>query len=167
MTIENFFPIVLISATLLCTLVTGFVLLFAVVVMPGIGTLSDREFLRAFQVIDRVIQNNQPVFLVVWLGSGLTLIIAAFLSVWELEGTNQVLLIIATIINLVGVQAPTAIFNIPLNNRVQSLNLDTDDTESHAIERRNFEAAWNRWNAIRTTFASVASVLLLIVLRSV
>jgi len=56
------FQVTLIVATFLCTLVTGFVFAFAVVVMPGLRTLNDGEFLRAFQVMDRVIQNNQPVF---------------------------------------------------------------------------------------------------------
>ena len=54
------FQIVLILATLLCSLVAGFLFAFATVVMPGIKTLNDREFIRAFQVIDGVIQNNQP-----------------------------------------------------------------------------------------------------------
>ena len=56
-------------ATFLCSLVAGFVFAFAIVVMPGIASLSDREFIRAFQAMDGVIQKNQPVFMVVWLGS--------------------------------------------------------------------------------------------------
>jgi hypothetical protein len=40
-------------STLLCSLVAGFVFAFAVVVMPGIQTLSDRDYLRAFKVMDR------------------------------------------------------------------------------------------------------------------
>lgn len=172
MTIANLFPVVLIAAALLCTLVAGFILLFAIVVMPGIGSLSDREFLRAFQVIDGVIQNNQPIFLFVWIGSALTLIAAAILSVWETEGTDRAVLTAATVVYLVGVQLPTATVNIPLNNRVQALDLDNDENVdadhkiTHANERRNFEERWNQWNAIRTIFACLTSVLLLFVLRS-
>ncbi len=51
------FQIALIAATFLCSLVAGFLLAFAIVAMPGIGSLSDREFIRAFQVMDRVIQS--------------------------------------------------------------------------------------------------------------
>ena len=57
------FETVLIVATLLCSLVAGLVFAFAVVVMPGIKDLKDGEFIRAFQVMDRVIQNNQPLFM--------------------------------------------------------------------------------------------------------
>ena len=46
------FQIALILATFLCSLVAGLLFVFAVVVMPGIGSLNDREFIRAFQVME-------------------------------------------------------------------------------------------------------------------
>ena len=52
-----------------CALVTGFVFTYAVVVMPGLNQLCDKEFIRAFQVTDAIIQNNHPFFMMVWLGS--------------------------------------------------------------------------------------------------
>ena len=57
----------LLVATFLGSLMAGFLFAFAAVVMPGISTLGDREFLQSFQVIDRVIQNSQPLFMVMWL----------------------------------------------------------------------------------------------------
>lgn len=38
---QTILPVVLLLATLLCTLLAGFVLLFAIVVMPGLGTLPN------------------------------------------------------------------------------------------------------------------------------
>ena len=81
MTDHVLFTLILSVATLLCSLVTGFLLAFAIVVMPGIRKLNDREFLRAFQVIDGVIQDNQPVFMVVWVGSIVALLVAAVLGI--------------------------------------------------------------------------------------
>jgi uncharacterized membrane protein len=60
MSTEGIFRIALILATSLCSLVAGFLFAFAIVVMPGIRSLNDREFIRAFQVMDGVIQNNHP-----------------------------------------------------------------------------------------------------------
>lgn len=162
---QTIFSNMLILAAFLCTLATGFILLFAIVVMPGIGTLNDRDFLRAFQVIDRVIQNSQPLFILVWAGSVAALLIAAFLGFGQLEGVSRILIIVGAVMYIVGVQLPTATINIPLNNRVQTLNFDTLDETSAAAERQHFEQRWNRWNIIRTAFASFASVLLLIVVR--
>ena len=53
------FQVALFLATLLCALVAGFLFAFAVIVMPGIGRLPDREFVRAFQEMDGIIQRGQ------------------------------------------------------------------------------------------------------------
>ena len=68
MSTEIILPISLSIATLFCSLVAGFLFAFVLVVMPGIQRLNDREFIRAFQVIDSIIQNNQPIFVLVWVG---------------------------------------------------------------------------------------------------
>jgi uncharacterized membrane protein len=158
------FQVALIVATFLCTLVAGFVFAFAVVVMPGIRTLGDGEFLRVFQVVDRVIQNRQPVFMLVWLGSVIALIASAALGFGQLNGTGRVLLIVAVVVYLLGVQLPTAIINIPLNNKLQTLAIaDMEETEK-AAARREFESRWNASNVTRTLLASLVSVLLMILL---
>ena len=74
------FHIAIILAALLCSLVAGFVFAFAFVVMPGLRKLEDREFIRGFQVMDRVIQDNQPVFMLVWVGSVVVLVLSALLG---------------------------------------------------------------------------------------
>jgi len=162
---ESLLPLALILSTLLVSFVAGFVLLFAIVVMPGIGSLGNRDFLRAFQVVDKVIQDNQPVFLFVWLGSAAALVVAAVLGFWQLDGAPRTLIVVATGLYLLGVQLPTIVVNIPLNNQVQSLNLDTLDDTSLAEERENFEVRWNRWNVIRTVVGCVVSVMLLIAVQ--
>jgi uncharacterized membrane protein len=158
------FPIALLLATFLCSLVAGLLFAFVVVVMPGIKNLSDREFIRAFQVMDRVIQNNQPIFMLVWIGSVVVLIISAVLGIGQLEGTGLTLLISATLIYLLGVQLPTIIINIPLNNKLQTLEIDAMNEKEHKIARDDFESRWNRSNLIRTALASLASALLIILL---
>ena len=101
------FHAVLVVATFLCALVAGLLFAFAVVVMPGIRSLDDRGFIRAFQAIDRVIQNNQPLFMSVWVGSVLALISAAVLGVSALSGADRLLIIVAALLYLLCVQFPT------------------------------------------------------------
>ena len=93
----DLFQITLIISTFLCSMVGGFLFAFAIVVMPGIGSLNDREFIRAFQVIDRVIQRGQPAFMLVWTGSIIVLIISAASGIGELEGTEWIFMISAVI----------------------------------------------------------------------
>ena len=160
------FQVALILATLLCSLVAGFVFAFAVVVMPGIGDLKSGEFIRAFQKMDGIIQNNQPVFTLVWIGSVITLIIAAVLGVSHLDATGVSLLVISTIAYLLGVQLPTFTINIPLNNKLQSLNVDAMDASAQQSAREAFEGRWDRWNVIRTAIScAVTLMLIVLVLR--
>lgn len=158
------FELTLMVAIFLCSLVAGFLFAFAVVVMPGIGRLGDGEFLRAFQVMDRVIQNNQPLFLLVWIGSAVALLAAAALGFGRLDGAGRLLMIAAALVYLLGVQLPTVAFNIPLNNRLQTLEIDRLDETARAAARQRFEARWLYWNSIRTVLASLASVLLIVLL---
>ncbi len=164
MSTESTFQIILILATLLCSLVAGFLFAFATVVMPGIKTLNDREFIRAFQVIDGVIQNNQPLMVAVWMGSILAAVAAAVLGFGQLDGTQRLLSISAPIVYILGVQLSTFTINVPLNNRLQRLNVDAMDEVALKAARMNFEPGWNRWNLVRTPFAGLASVLFMILL---
>ncbi len=161
------FQAVLISAAFLCSLVAGFLFAFAAVVMPGIGSLDDRDFIQAFKMIDRVIQNNQPLFVVVWMGSVLAAGTAALLGVWELRGADRALAIVAAVVYLLGVQLPTLTINIPLNNELQKLELGTMSEATWKRAREDFEPRWNRWNVIRTACASLVALLFLLLIRRV
>lgn len=160
--IMGFLQVALILATFLCSLVAGFLFAFAVVVMAGIKNLNNGEFIRAFQTIDGIIQNNQPIFMMVWLGSVIALIIAAALGIGHLDATGRWLLIVSTLTYLLGVQLPTFTINIPLNNTLQALNVDAMNESEQKAARDAFEGRWNRWNTIRTIFSSLVSLLLIV-----
>jgi len=154
---------ILISA-LLCSLVAGLVFTFAIVVMPGIKTMDDLAFLQSFKAMDRVIQNSQPIFMLVWLGSAAVLLASTLLGIWRLEGLDRVLLIVACLIYLLGVHLPTVAINVPLNNNIQSLDLDTLPAPALREARANFESRWIRWNGIRTVVAILTTTVLLFLL---
>lgn len=163
----DLFHTILIVATLLCSLVAGFVFAFAVVVMPGIRQFNDRDYLRAFKLIDDIIQKNQPVFMLVWIGSIVSLIVASLLSLWHLQGTERLLFIVSTAAYLVGVQLPTFTINVPLNNQLQGMDLETATEKDIETARSAFETRWNRWNTIRTVVATLVSLALLVLLLKI
>ena len=164
MLFATIFQFSLALSILLSALVTGFVLLFAIVVMPGMGRLSNREFLKGFQVMDRIIQENQPLFMLVWGGSVIILLLTTILGFWQLAGMNRLFLIGAAIVFLFGVQFPTVTINIPLNNRVQTLDIDRLPENQLATERGQFEARWNRWNRIRSGMATLTTIILILLM---
>jgi uncharacterized membrane protein len=148
----------------LCSMVAGFLVAFALVVMPGLRTLDDASYLRAFQVVDRVIQDNQPLFMLLWVGSIVAMLVALSLGFGSLEGTNRMLLLGAGALYLGGVQLPTVTVNVPLNDRVQTLDVDRLDAGALRESRAGFEPRWNRWNVIRTGLATVSVGLLILLL---
>ncbi|MEM6784019.1 MAG: DUF1772 domain-containing protein [Bacteroidota bacterium] len=156
--------LLLLGATLLVGLTTGLVFAFAVVVMPGIRTLTDLDFLHAFQAMDRIIQDNDPRFLFVWVGAVLSLLGAAIVLTPVLDGAPQALLFGAAAVYLLGVQLPTFLVNVPLNNQLQALDLRAMDREALEAGRAQFEGRWVFWNAFRTGCGLLTTGMLLAVL---
>ena len=156
--------VALIIATFLCSIVAGFLFAFSIVVMAGIGNLGNREFIRTFQAIDGIIQNKQPIFMLVWPGSIIALIVTTVFGFGHLDSTGRWLLAISTVAYLSGVHLPTFTINVPMNNRLQSLNVDAmDDAECEAA-RRAFEGRCNHWYTIRTVVSCLVSILLMVLL---
>jgi len=158
------FHLVVLVAAALCALVAGLLFTFAVVAMPGLANLSDREFIRAFQVMDRVIQDRQPLFVVVWVGSVVALVVALAMGFQQPDGVMRGLLIAAAALYLLGVQLPTARVHLPLNNEIQTVNVESIGEAEQKQARERFEARWNRSNRMRTAVAVVTMLLLLVVL---
>ena len=158
----TFFDAALMVTTLTCALVAGLVLGFSVVVMPGIGKLSDRDFLRAFKLMDGVIQDGQPVFMGVWVGSIISVIVLLVLGTLQLSGVELYLMWGASGLYLLTVQGPTIRFNIPLNNAVQALDLEHMNEKELAEARTWFEAPWSWWNRFRTWTATASAAALMV-----
>ena len=152
----------LIVSTLLCALVTGFIFTYAVVVMPGFAKLDDRDFIRAFQVTDGVIQNNQPLFMHAWVGSIVSIVATMILGFVELHGIELWTVFALGFVYLIGVQGITIQVHLPLNNRLQRLEIDEMDPESLSKERNKFETRWNYFNNIRTLIAFAVSFSLML-----
>ena len=156
----------LIFSILTCCLVTGFIFTYAVVVMPGLSKLNDKEFLRAFQVTDGIIQNNQPLFMLTWVGSVISILSTIVLSVAMIGLSEAWLIILVGFVYLLGVQGITIVIHIPLNNHIQQLNIDELNEQNLSEERKKFEKKWNAFNYIRTVIAFFVSLALLIIITT-
>ena len=154
----------LIFSILFCTMVTGFIFTYAVIVMPGFSQLDDKGFLRAFQVTDGIIQNNQPLFMLTWIGSIVSVLGTVFCAILSLEFRESFLIIIGGFVYLLGVQGITMSIHLPLNNKLQELVLDELSNQILKEQRSNFEETWNFYNKIRTALAFSVSLLFLVYL---
>ncbi len=149
-------------STLLCSLVTGFILTYAIVVMPGLSKLDDKEFIKAFQVTDGIIQNNQPIFILIWVGSIISVVSTIIISIFTLGILEGWKIIFVSLVYLIGVQAITIIIHLPLNRRIQKIDINSTNLQSLNEERKNFETKWNYFNNIRTVIAFLVTLLFLL-----
>ena len=99
--------------------------------------------------------------MIVWVGSIVSIVLMLGLGTSQLSGVERYLMWFGSGLYLLAVQGPTLRFNIPLNNRVQALDLELLSAQELAEARTQFEASWNRWNRFRTMAAIVSVVALL------
>lgn len=148
-TTTTFGAATLVGATLATAMVAGLLFCFAHSVMPGLGTLDDREFLTAFQRIDTAISN--PWMMMVFLGSPVLTLAALFL---HLPGWSPAVpwLVLALVL-VVATVLITGVINLPLNVTIQDAAPELWDA---ADLRSRFEDRWVRWNLVRTVTSTGA-----------
>ena len=160
----DFLDISLIFSILSCSLVTGFIFTYAIVVLPGFSKLDDKEYIRAFQVTDEVIQNNQPLFMLTWIGSIISVLGAILASILSHDLGETWFIVLIGVVYLLGVQGVTITIHLPMNNHIKDLNLDELDNQTLSKERLKLETKWNYFNNIRTGVGFFVSLTLLLVL---
>ena len=138
----------LIFSILFCSLVGGFIFTYAIVVMPGLSNLNDKDFLRAFQVTDAIIQNKQPLFLFTWIGSIVAILTAVLVSLLIVGLKETWLIVLIGVAYLLGVQGITIAIHIPLNNQIQKVKIEELNDKTLADARLKFETKWNFFNNI-------------------
>ena len=163
----NFLEVSLILSILSCSLVTGFIFTYSVVVMPGFSKLNDKDFIRAFQVTDNIIQNNQPLFMLIWIGSILSVISTIVFSIFNINADYSIFIIVTGFFYLIGVQGLTISIHIPLNNNIQKIDVDKEDEFKLKEVRKEFEIKWNYYNRIRTVVAFTVTTLLMLILLNI
>ena len=117
--------------------------------MPGLSKLEDKEFIKAFQVTDGVIQNNQPIFIFIWVGSIISVLCTIIVSILSLGILEAWLIIFTSVVYLLGVQFITITIHLPLNKRIQKIDINSTNSQTLSDERKNFETKWNYFNNIR------------------
>ena len=154
----------LIFSILLSALVTGFILTYAIVIMPGLSNLDDKEFIKAFQVTDGIIQNNQPIFILIWIGSIVSVLSTIITSILSLGILDAWLIIFVGVVYLLVVQCITISIHLPLNKSIQNIDINSSNSETLSKMRKSFETKWNYFNNVRTVVAFFVVLIFLSIL---
>ena len=149
---------------LLSALVTGFILTYAIVIMPGLSNLDDKEFIKEFQVTDGIIQNNQPIFILIWIGSNVSVLSTIITSILSLGILDAWLIIFVSVVYLLLVQGITILIHLPLNKSIQNIDINSSNSETLSEMRKTFETKWNYFNNVRTVVAFFVVLIFLLIL---
>jgi uncharacterized membrane protein len=152
--------IILTATTTTTALIAGLFYAYSCSVNLGLGRLPDTEYIAAMQSINRAIQN--PFFFASFMGTLVLLPLSTFLHYGQPLSTRFWLLLVASVIYIIAVFGATAMGNVPLNNALESFNLQSASKEIIAYERARFEGQWNTFHTIRTV-ASIVSLVLVII----
>lgn len=147
---------VLVVAGTMTALVAGLFFGFSVAVNGALHRLTDSEYVRAMQSINRVIL--RPLFLVTFVGPVVLLPLAAYLQL-SVSSVRFALLLAASPLYIVGTFVLTTAGNVPLNERLARFDGSEASAGDVAAAREQFETPWNRLHRVRT-IASVAATFL-------
>ena len=86
-------------------------------------------------------------------------IIISILSLGILEAW---LIIFASVVYLLGVHGITISIQLPLNKRIQKIDVNSTNSQTLSEVRKNFEKKWNYFNNIRTSIALFVILILTI-----
>ncbi|MEP6584522.1 MAG: anthrone oxygenase family protein [Ginsengibacter sp.] len=156
MTVANI--ILLITATL-TGLSAGLLFSYSCSVNLGLGRLGDSEYLSAMQSINKEILN--PLFFVVFFGALVILPVSSYLNYTRPVSLRFLFLLIASLVYAIGVFGVTSFGNVPLNDALAKINLQSSPPLEISRLRTIFEKPWNRLHSIRTV-ASVISFVFVI-----
>lgn len=156
----NFETIILILATLASGLIAGLFYAWTISVTPGLKRIGDEHYLRAFQAMNRAILN--PVFFIFFFGLVILLPLLCYLNFSSPLSGRFWIITAATIIYMAGIMAVTIFGNVPMNNSLEVLHIESMNARDMSLFRDNFENTWNRLNMIRTISSAISFLLLIL-----
>ena len=74
------------------------------------------------------------------------------------------MIIFTCVVYLLGVQVITITIHLPLNRRIQNIDINSTNSQTLSDERKNFETRWNYFNNIRTSIALFVVFIFLLIL---
>ena len=151
-------PLSLGLATLTTGLIAGFFYAYACSVTLGTARLDDAGYIATMQAINATVRN--PLFAFSFFGALLSLGLTAGIHVRHGWTPRARLTLLAFALYALGAFAPTLGVSVPLNEQLAQVEL-AGTVETLARARREYEANWNVWNAVRTVCSTIAFILLI------
>lgn len=154
---------ILITALFITGLSAGFFYAWGVSVIPGLKRISHKTYLETMQSINRAILN--PAFFSVFFGALFFMLWSSYLQFRAQTDLSFWLVLGATVSYFIGTIGVTGLGNVPLNEALDVIELAALTPEDLKRTRISYETNWNQLHWIRTGFALLSFLLLLLANR--
>jgi len=145
------------ASVIACGLVSGVFLAFSDFVMKSLVTASPMSGIEAMQIINRKVYGS--VFLTLFMGMAPVSLLMAGYAYFRVSGPAQAWIIIGAALYLIGAFLVTMVFNVPMNQRLDAMDLSAPETVAYWAK---YARHWTFWNHVRT-LASVGATLCFLV----
>ena len=141
----------------------GMMYVFSTFVMRGLDRTGPIDAITAMRGINAE-ANANPVFLLGYFGATILALVVGAIAVVQLNQPGSWWVLIGAIFGIVGAMI-TVIFNVPLNNRLDTVNPDGLSMADAARDWQAYFSTWTAWNHARTVTSFVGATLMLVGLR--
>ena len=136
---------------------------FSTFVMRGLDRTGPVDAITAMRGINAE-ANGNPAFLLAYFGATILALAVGVIAVVQLNQPGSWWLLIGAILGILGAII-TMVFNVPLNNQLDTVNPDGLSTADAAREWQAYFSTWTAWNHVRTVTSFLGAALLLLGLR--
>ena len=158
-TVHNLRFLLMLFTALGCGLIAGVFFAFSTFVMQALSQQPPAQGIATMQSINITVIN--PWFMGAFLGTGAACLFLAVSLLLKWQQPNAAYLLIGSLLYLIGTFGVTIAFNVPLNDALAIVKLDS--TEGANLWAK-YLTNWTFWNHIRTIAAIAAATLLTIAL---
>jgi uncharacterized membrane protein len=161
----NMSPFVVLTslAALFSAAAGGMMYVFSTFAMRGLDRTGPLQAITAMRGINTE-ANSNPAFLLGYFGAAILALVVGVIAVVQLNQPGSWVVLIGAIVGILAAII-TMVFNVPLNNHLDTVNPVGLSAADAAREWQAYFSTWTTWNHVRTVTSFVAAVLMLVGLR--
>lgn len=161
----NISPFVVLTslAALAAAAAGGMMYVFSTFVMRGLDRTGPVEAITAMRGINAV-ANSSPAFLLAYFGAAVLALVVGIMAVVQLGQPGSGWILVGAVFGLLAAII-TMVFNVPLNNHLDSVDPAGISVADAAREWQAYLSTWTGWNHVRAATSIIAAALMLVGLR--
>jgi uncharacterized membrane protein len=161
----NTSPFVILTsiAALFSAAAGGMMYVFSTFVMRGLDRTGPVDAITAMHGINAE-ANANPIFLLGYFGAPLLALVVGIIAVIQLQQPGSWWVFLGAIFAILGAVI-TMVFNVPLNNHLDTVNPIGLSAADAAREWQAYFSTWTAWNHARTVTSFIGAALLLFGIR--